>query len=57
MKRRDLIKRLEANGWKFIREGHDHTLYSNGTRQEPISRQREIPEDLARTILRRNGIK
>ena len=27
MKRKDFVKLLEKNGWKFIREGHDHDIY------------------------------
>ena len=29
MKRRDLIKLLEKNGWKFIRHGGKHDIYAN----------------------------
>ena len=57
MKRRDLIKKLENNGWYFLRKGSDHTIYTNGKRNEPISRQTEIDEILAKKILKRNGIK
>ncbi|MCL2365090.1 MAG: type II toxin-antitoxin system HicA family toxin [Defluviitaleaceae bacterium] len=56
MKRRDLIKRLEANGWRFLRHGGNHDIYTNGTRTEPISHAREIDEILAKKILKRNGI-
>jgi hypothetical protein len=56
MKRMQLIKKLTDNGWWFLREGHKHTIYTNGIRQEPIERHNEIPEPLARAILKRNGI-
>lgn len=29
MKRRDLIKRLEAAGYRVIRDAGDHTVYKN----------------------------
>ena len=29
MKRRDLLKHLEAHGCVFVREGHGHTIYEN----------------------------
>jgi hypothetical protein len=29
MKRRDLIRHLEAHGCEFVREGKEHTLYIN----------------------------
>jgi len=57
LKRRDLLKKLKKAGWYFLREGSRHTLYTNGTKTEPIERHNEIPEELAKAILRRNGIK
>ncbi len=52
MKRKDLIKLLEKNGWW---EGHDHTIYTNGTANEPISRQTEINDVLAKKSLNGEG--
>lgn len=57
MKRKDLIKLFEANGWWKAREGHDHTIYTNGKANEPISRQTEINELLAKKIIKRRGLK
>jgi len=57
MKRRDLIKLLEANGWYFKRDGGNHDIYTNGTDCEPISRQTEINEVLAKRIIKRRGLK
>lgn len=57
MKRKDLIKLLEKNGWWKKREGHDHTIYTNGEANEPISRQTEIDEILAKKIIKRRGLK
>ena len=57
MKRRDLIKKFEKNGWWFLREGGNHTIYTNGKDEEPISRQREINEVLAKKIIKRRGLK
>ncbi len=57
MKRRDLIKLLEANGWRLKRNGGDHDIYTNGKDNEPISRQREIKEVVAQAIIKRRGLK
>jgi predicted RNA binding protein YcfA (HicA-like mRNA interferase family) len=57
MKRKDLIKKLEQNGWRLDRHGGKHDVYTNGTKSEPISRQTEIDEILAKKILKRSGIK
>ena len=57
MKRRDLIKLLEANGWYYKRDGGNHDIYTNGTDCEPISRQSEINEVLVKRIIKRRGLK
>ena len=57
MKRRDLINLLERNGWYFKRSGGNHDIYTNGTDNEPISRQKEIKENVARAIIKRRGLK
>nr|DAE43188.1 MAG TPA: hypothetical protein [Caudoviricetes sp.]DAL22270.1 MAG TPA_asm: hypothetical protein [Caudoviricetes sp.]DAO12403.1 MAG TPA: hypothetical protein [Caudoviricetes sp.] len=57
MKRRDLIKLLEKNGWYLKRNGGNHDIYTNGRENEPVSRQSEIKEDLAKAIIKRRGLK
>lgn len=57
MKRRDLIKLLEQNGWYLKRVSGNHDIYTNGKDCEPISRQREIKEAVAQAIIRRRGLK
>jgi len=57
MKRRDLIKLLERNGWYLKRNGGNHDIYTNGVDNEPIFRQSEIKEDLAKAIIKRRGLK
>jgi mRNA interferase HicA len=57
MKRKDLIRLLERNGWWFKREGGNHDIYTNGQACEPISRQREIKESVAKAIIKRRGLK
>ena len=57
MKRKDLIKMLEQNGWSFKRNGGSHDVYSKGTETEIIPRHKEINENLAKAIIRRRGLK
>lgn len=57
MKRRDLIQLLEANGWRYKRDGGNHDIYTDGKNNEPISRQTEINEVLAKKIIKRRGLK
>ncbi len=56
MKRKDLIKLLERNGWQFLREGANHTVYTNGKKVEAIPRHNEIAEMLAKAIIKRNNL-
>ena len=57
MKRKDLIKLFAKNGWWMKREGRDHAIYTNGEANEPISRQKEINDILAKKIIKRRGLK
>lgn len=52
MKRRDLIRHLEGNGCKLLREGGNHSVYINRTvrKVSTLPRHREINGDLARKI-------
>ncbi len=54
MKRRDLVRHLEAHGCEFLREGANHTVYVNRAAQKTsvVPRHREINEFLARRICR-----
>lgn len=53
MKRKDLIKEVEASGYKLARNGANHDIYTNGVRFETIPRHSEINEKLAKTIIKR----
>lgn len=48
MKRRDLEKLLKQNGWRFLRAGANHDVFTNG---------KEINEQLAKAIIKRRGLK
>lgn len=56
MKRRDLVKLLEQNGWYLKRNGANHDLYTDGKRIEPIPRHSEINEKLAQAIVKKLGL-
>ena len=56
MKRRDLIKKLEAISFVFERNGANHDIYRRGKDKEPIPRHNEINEKLAKAILRKWGL-
>ena len=57
MKRRDLIKILEAAGYRYERTG-DHEIYEKkGGQPVQVPSHREINENTAKEILRRAGLK
>ncbi|RKI22233.1 type II toxin-antitoxin system HicA family toxin [bacterium 1xD8-6] len=57
MKRRDLIKKLEAAGYKMERNG-DHTIYEKeGCRPLQVPNHREINDNTAKAILKVAGLK
>ena len=57
MKKRDLIKLLEQNGWTFLRHGGNHEIYGKGNQTEYVPRHAELDEQLARAIIRRRKLK
>ena len=57
LKQRDLIKLLEKNGWYFFRSGGNHDIYTDGINMEPIPRHKEVNEQLAKAIIKRQGLK
>lgn len=58
MKRRDLVRQLEAVGYQLVRDEGDHTIYRKPDAQPiAIPRHREINENTAKTILRAAGLR
>ncbi|MCC8156339.1 MAG: type II toxin-antitoxin system HicA family toxin [Oscillospiraceae bacterium] len=57
MKRNDLIKLMERNGWHLKRNGGSHDIFTDGTNTETIPRHTEIKESLAKAIIKRRGLK
>jgi len=53
VKRRALIKKLEAVGFVFYRHGGNHDIYIRGSEMEQVPRHKEINEQLAKTIIRK----
>jgi mRNA interferase HicA len=56
VKKRDLVKRLQAKGWYFLRHGGCHDVYTDGQHEEEIPMHREINERLAKKIIKKWGL-
>ncbi|KPA09222.1 YcfA-like protein [Candidatus Magnetomorum sp. HK-1] len=53
MKRKKLETILKKKGWRFLRHGGKHDIWTNGNSQEPIPRHPDINEKLAKSIIRK----
>ena len=40
VKRRELVKHLEENGFTLLREGNKHSIFTNGEKTIPVKRHR-----------------
>lgn len=58
MKRTKLLKHLHRCGCRFLREGGNHTIYTNGdgTRKTAVPRHPEIKPNTVRKICKDVGI-
>lgn len=58
MKRRDLIRKLEAAGFRKVRDDGGHTVYTKpGFPPVPVPRHRELNELTAQGIMKGAGLK
>ncbi|MFM8296424.1 MAG: type II toxin-antitoxin system HicA family toxin [Microcystaceae cyanobacterium] len=56
VKRQDIIKHFENNGFYLLREGGNHSIYSNGIKTIPIKRHRTIDKITANALCKQAGI-
>ncbi|ACL01743.1 YcfA family protein [Desulfatibacillum aliphaticivorans] len=56
VKRRDLVKHLEANGFYLLREGANHSIYTNGEQVVPVKRHRFVDRITANEICKQAKI-
>jgi len=56
VKRRELVKYLEANGFYLVREGSKHSIYTNGTKIIPIKRHRSLDRITANELCKQAGL-
>ena len=57
VKRRDLIKYLEENGFRFLREGANHTIYTDERKTIPVKRHRTFDRITANELCKQAGLK
>lgn len=57
VKRRDLIKYMEEQGFYILREGSKHTIYTNNNKIIPIKRHRVLDRITANELCKQAGLK
>lgn len=58
MKDKDLLKLLQKNGWKDVRQRGSHHRLKKGDKVEVIAAHgRDVPAGLLNAILKRTGLK
>ena len=56
VKRRDLVKYFEANGFYLLREGDKHSIYTNGVKIVPVKRHRTLDRITANELCKQAGL-
>ena len=56
VKRRELVKYLEKNGFYLFREGGKHSIYADGTKTIPIKRHKTLDRITANELCKQAGL-
>ncbi len=56
VKRRDLVKYFEENGFSLLREGKKHSIYTNGQSTIPVKRHRVLDRITANQLCKQAGV-
>ena len=56
VKRADVVRLLERNGFRLIREGRNHSIYSNGEKTVPVKRHSRFDRITANELCKQAGL-
>lgn len=56
VKRKDLIRHLKKNGFDMLREGANHSIYTNGAKTIPVKRHRTFDRITANELCKQAGV-
>lgn len=56
VKRRDLVKYFEKNAFYLLREGSNHSIYTNGNRTIPVKRHATFDRITANELCKQAGL-
>ncbi len=57
VKRADLIRYLEENGYHLLREGGNHSIYTNNDKTIPVKRHNTLDRITANALCKQAGLK
>ncbi|NTV80141.1 MAG: type II toxin-antitoxin system HicA family toxin [Candidatus Aminicenantes bacterium] len=57
VKRRDLVRYLEENGFTLLREGKNHSIYSDEKKTIPVKRYNTFDRITANELCKQAGLK
>jgi len=57
VKRRDLIRYLEENGFFLLREGKNHSIYTDNKKTIPVKRHKTLDRITANELCKQAGLK
>ena len=56
VKRRDLIRYLEKNSFYLLREGGNHSIYTNDKKVIPVKRHKQLDRITANELCKQAGL-
>lgn len=56
VKRIDLVRYFEEKGFYLLREGANHSIYTNGTKVIPIKRHKQLDRITANELCKQAGL-
>ena len=54
--RRDIVKYLESNGFRLLREGANHSIYTDGQKVIPVKRHRQFDRITANELCKQASL-
>jgi predicted RNA binding protein YcfA (HicA-like mRNA interferase family) len=54
--RREVARYLEESGFRLVREGGNHSIYSNGVKTVPLKRHHQLDRITANQICKQAGL-
>lgn len=57
VKRKDLVRYFEQHGFYLLREGANHSIYTNDKKTIPVKRHRTLDRITANALCKQAGLK